>query len=507
MSTILSSSSMILPFPEPSARPAPRAELGQIVLRMLMIFGLYAMPVFGALQMRIDWDLWWHLRVGQWVVEHGVPTTDPFSAPQDKPWVAYSWLFEVLIYGLYRAFGLVGATVYSCAMSLAVVAALHRLIARRQPHFLLATALTAVATLAVAMLFQQRPWLFTILFTTMTLDAVLCLREGRRPPIVWLLPVVFLIWANVHIQFVYGLGILGLACVAPLADRLAKWPTREHSACRAGSRLWWHLVIVSAACFLTTFVNPYHWRLYAVVVEYAAQPGPFRFVNELKALEFREPCDWVMLALFGCGTFALGRRKQLSTFDILLMTAAAILAFRARRDLWFVVVVASAILATAGPAVVAEEARFRLSMAGSWVLAGAVAGLILAVGWWRGLTDQNLQTAVAEVFPVRAAAVVRERGYEGPLYNDFNWGGYLIWALPEHRVVLDGRTNLHGDERIERIGASWAGSDSWRDDPDLRAANVIVAENKNPLTDILTHETAFERVYVDELSSVFVRRR
>jgi len=44
-------------------------------------------------------------------------------------------------------------------------------------------------------------------------------------------------------------------------------------------------------------------------LEYATQPGPFRFVNELKALEFREISDWLMLALAATATFALGRRS------------------------------------------------------------------------------------------------------------------------------------------------------------------------------------------------------
>ena len=59
------------------------------------------------------------------------------------------------------------------------------------------------------------------------------------------------------------------------------------------------------------------------------------------------------------------------------------------------------------------------------------------------------------------AAFVAERGYSGPLFNDFNWGGYLIWALPQLPVAIDGRTNLHGDERIQRFGSTWAGSPSF----------------------------------------------
>jgi hypothetical protein len=92
------------------------------------------------------------------------------------------------------------------------------------------------------------------------------------------------------------------------------------------------------------------------------------------------------------------------------------------------------------------------------------------------------------------------------LYNDFNWGGYLIWALPRLPVALDGRTNLHGDERIFRIERTWAGGKGWEDDPDLAAANVVVADTNAALTSLLRRDGRFEAVYEDAVAVVFVRR-
>ncbi len=117
-----------------------------------------------------------------------------------------------------------------------------------------------------------------------------------------------------------------------------------------------------------------------------------------------------------------------------------------------------------------------------------------------------MQRKVAGVFPVEAAAVVAERGYEGPLYNDFNWGGFLIWSLPNLPVVLDGRTNLHGDERIFRIGNTWAAGPGWRDDPDLAASNVVLADVSSPLAGMLVFDERFQLVYEDALARVFIRR-
>src|SRR5438034_5008332 len=90
----------------------PGARLSSPLLRGLMVWTLYATVVVVTVRPVadpiLDPDIWWHLRVGQWVVDHSaVPTNDPFSLPgQEKNWVAYSWLYEVLVYGLVQAFGL-----------------------------------------------------------------------------------------------------------------------------------------------------------------------------------------------------------------------------------------------------------------------------------------------------------------------------------------------------------------------------------------------------------------
>jgi hypothetical protein len=483
------------------APPADAADRGRTALRLLMTACLYAVPVFVTLRPGVDWDWWWHQRVGQWVVENrAVPEADPL-AQEHAPWVAYSWLFEVLAYGLWSAFGLAGPLVFQAALSLAVVAALHRLVARRQPHFLKATALTGAAVLALAMLFKQRPWLFTILFSALSLDAVLDLRAGRRTALAWLLPPLYAVWANVHIQFVYGLALLGLACVAPLLDRRLGLTAEQPS--RPARR---RLAALFALCALATLLNPYHVRLYAVVAEYATQPGPFRWVNELKAPEFREPGEWVVLGLAGAAAFALGRRQRLGSFDVLLLAVTAFLAFHARRDVWLLVLASVATLAPSGGPV-ADSDRFPLTGRRRAALAGLVALLVVLAARARGLSEERLRAGVEETFPSAAAAAVRDGGYAGPLFNDFNWGGFLIWELPGLPVVVDGRTNLHGDARIERLGGVWAGAPGWQDDPDLAAAGVVVADRTQPLAGLLRGDRRFRLVHEDRLALVFVRAR
>src|SRR5262249_8216270 len=265
------------------------------------------------------------------------------------------------------------------------------------------------------------------LFSVFTLDAVLDLRDGRRGLTFWLLPPAFALWANIHIQFVYGLMLLGLGCAAPLLDHWRRCESESDGAGRFGSRDWRRLVGLTAACFPATPATPYHVHLYRVIVEYATQPGPYRFINELKALEFRDVCDWVMLGFAGTAAFVLGRRPRQGYFDLLLLTMTAFLAFRMRRDMWIVIVAALYILATRPRPDVLAEQRFGWSAWRATMVGAGVSVLLFLTVTLRHISNENMEREAAKLFPVEAAKVVAERDYAGPLYNEFNWGGYLIW--------------------------------------------------------------------------------
>ena len=269
---------------------ATLSESSGTLRRLLILIALYAIPAIAVVQPVGDFDIWWHLRTGQWIVEKSaVPLTDPFSSfGQGKPWVAYSWLFEVLVYGLHARLALYGIVLFRALMALAIAVAVHCLVAKREPRFLVATVLAALAFLALAPLMVERPWLFTLLFFTLTLGAILDLRSGRHSVQVWVLPIsVCPLGQRAHP--VYLRPLRPGPCLHGTSDRSPDRPRRIGTArgrrrlTRTGgssSRSAW-------PCVAATFVNPYHMRLYAVVLDYATQPAAFKLVNEHRAMDFR----------------------------------------------------------------------------------------------------------------------------------------------------------------------------------------------------------------------------
>ena len=78
--------------------------------RVILLLALYSLPPALAIVQVVEPDIWWRLRTGQWMVEHNsVPMMDVFSAfSMGKPWIEYSWLFELLVYNIHRQLGLSG---------------------------------------------------------------------------------------------------------------------------------------------------------------------------------------------------------------------------------------------------------------------------------------------------------------------------------------------------------------------------------------------------------------
>ena len=102
---------------------------------------------------------------------------------------------------------------------------------------------------------------------------------------------------------------------------------------------------ITLGCLASTLLNPYHAGVYGVIVEYAKRSETYDLVVELLASGFRMPWEWAMPALVGAAAVAIGRRREPSTFDVLLLSVAAVFALRARRDVWFAVIAALAVLA------------------------------------------------------------------------------------------------------------------------------------------------------------------
>jgi hypothetical protein len=464
-----------------------------------ILIALFAAPALLCLHSSVvaDPDVWWHISSGQWIVQHGAfPHAEPFARDAaGEHWEAYSWLFEVLALRLYQGLGLTGFVVYSAAMVLAITAAFYRMINRLQGDFAIALLLSYAASLCLMNLWTPRSWMFTILFFVLEVDILMHARKtGKTGELYWL-PLIFCLWANTHIQFAVGGVVLALAMAETVAGHWWSAIETRIPMVRMG--------IISVACLLATMVNPYGWRIYEVAHSLTSLHGILDQVGEFRAMSFRDMTEFGVLFFALAAAAVLARAKRLQVFEIVLLVFAVMISFRSQRDVWMLVTVASAIVAAGLKKNDANPLRVP-GWAAPLVLIGA--GLVLFAGFRLEHVDNDLLSAqLAGGYPVRAVEFIKQKGLPGPLYNDFNWGGYLIWDL-RVPVTMDGRVSVYGEDRIARSIGTWGGAKDWASDAELQTANLVIGPVNQPLTQLLRTSPQFELAYEDKVAVVFVAR-
>jgi len=479
-------------------------------LQLLALTSLLAFVMWRAFQLKfsvLDLDIWWHIKVGEWIVaHHGFPHSGILSrTAAGRQWSAYSWGYEVLLSRAYDRFGLVGVAVFGTILTLAVAYAVYWMARRLSGSFWLACLLGALSCSAFLFNLMPRPVFLSMIFFAVTLTLTLEAQRTGRVQLLYWLPLVFLLWANCHIQFIYGIFVVGLFVGMHLL---------LHRAIRFGFITQFvmtstlpvrTLLLVFAACLLATCVGPYSYHLYLIVFAYAGSKFPYTFIREFLALNFRALSHYVELLLAAAAFFILGRQKRVDLFKLAVLTVTSVVAFRTMRDSWFLCITAAACIAD----VCGREEAKRESgetVAQKVGLAAVLALLMFLFARNSGIDTRNLDAVMSSEFPVNAVNFLRRNPQPGPLYNTFDWGGFLTWYMPDSPVAIDGRTDLYGDEVDTRFFKTQNGDESYVDDPYLNESQVVLLSKKVPLASVLLSDPRFSLIYQDSLAVVFVRR-
>jgi hypothetical protein len=422
----------------------------------------------------------WHVVAGQKMLAEGhVLRADPFSFTcGGQPWVADQWLAECGMAAIHAGAGWDGLLLLTAALLAAVYAWIAARLSGSGLHWLPAGLLLALILLLGAPQFHVRPLVLSIGLLGITFAWLIDVEAGRKPrrQLWWLVPLVIL-WANLHGGALAGIVTVGLCaagwCVLAVGNR---------NSGKGGLRGVIQAAGLTIALVAATLINPYGPDLPRECLRTLTMPLPSILV-EHAPLSLTEPIGWatVLLAL-GYLVVLLGvfpRRPRVVWLVPLVWFVLAVL--RVRNASLF------GIVAAIGLADMLPHSRVgawlaRRQMLGSpaasagWrpalmpllavvaALAIQVAGLYVPVigrGWARFDADHW----PVELLP-QLEQVNRSAAEGAPIFNDLNFGGFLIYHTPRLRVFVDDRCSLYGEEFLvayERARrANPAQLDRWR---------------------------------------------
>jgi hypothetical protein len=190
-----------------------------------------------------DAGIGWHIRTGQHILAtHKIPHMDPFSSSMTaKPWFAWEWLYDVLVGKLESALGLNGVVSITALVIAAVFSWMFRLLMQRGVNIAVALVLVLLALAASMIHFLARPhvlsWLFTLAWFWILDASERADFTGvrRHRDWLWTLPLLMLVWVNVHGGFLVGFILLAIFWLGATCSRLSGWFSGWFSGSRRAS--------------------------------------------------------------------------------------------------------------------------------------------------------------------------------------------------------------------------------------------------------------------------------
>lgn len=456
-----------------------------------------------------DPDLWWLLKTGERIVAtRSVPTTDPFSwtAP-GAPWVNHAWGFALALYGLERLAGPTGLLALTVAFALATFGVMAWTLRREGVPVGWAAAVVALAAVATRGSWAPRPQVATYLALAVLWALLADYRAGRGDRLLWLVPLTAL-WANLHGGVVAGLGILGLVTLGTAVERL--FPGGERSVARPG-----RLGAVWLGCLAASLLNPFHLRALAFALEVAGDRAAKDFILEWSSPVFHRPeLRPFEVWLLGVLLLLPAARRPVRLAELGLVLALVHLALDAIRNTPLFVILLAPLAGR-----LATDAGLRLRQApgttgAGWPWRAAALGTLAALGlagWGRDLPPVlgpllRPGGRATLVFPAAAADFLVTQPWPDRLYNDYGWGGYLIWRLyPRYRVFLDGRIAVYPpDVRRDFLTINNA-EPGWREVLDRWEVAVVLVRRGTALATLLREAAGWQLAYQDDRAVVFRR--
>ena len=411
--------------------PSPYALFAAVVVVLL--------GTVSAVRGPIDADFYWHVTAGRLIVDSGsVPSTDPFSFTWlGQPWTPHEWLGEVLLSLGVGSLGPMGF-LFGALSAAGPLLAGGAMVRQGLPNRAVMLAVTP-AVIVLLPYTTMRPQAFTWLLLGGLLAALVLARPEQRLRI-WLIPVAFLLWANLHGMYVIGLGVLAAYTVFTLAGWTPMAPRRRT------------MLGVLVASVLATMATP---------------AGP---VGLLYPLRYLEPGDW---GLQHIAEWQPPRLDDPRNIGLALVILSVVVTRLRTADGWLKL---TAVLGVAGALVAVRNAPLAAvaaipAVAYGWgmllrppresrsertaqtrrgiemiVTAVLIVAIALIVPGIRGLSGA---VAVPQQFPVAATDELAIRQPDANVLTEYGWGGYLIYRLSPSggHVFVDGRNDMY-DQRI-----------------------------------------------------------
>ena len=450
-----------------------------------------------------DPDIWWHLRDAQILVQqHHWVRVDQFSyTVAGTPWVNSEWLSELLFYGLWKLHGVTSLFFgYVVIVELLMIGIL--VLAYRASDSIKASAVaTGWAVVLAVVNFGPR----TILLGWACLLALMfvlwkLMKDGDAP--LWTVPLIFLLWVNLHGSWLIGLIVFGIVVGSGFVS--GTWGKVVAEKWTPATRR--RLLITSGAIVPMLFVNPYGYKEVFYPFDLAfRQKLNVAHVVEWASVNFHEPRGKIVFALLlALLLLALAGRRQWKLAEVGMAGFGLYMSLTYVRFLFPAAILIAPILARQ----MDFMPPYKREVDRSWLNALFSAALLAAIAW-RWPSAKIINDDLAKKMPIGGVQYLQTHMGSGErVFNHYVYGGWMIWSQPPIPTFVDSRTDIFEYKGVLADYLDAIGLKNSLAIVDRYHANYIFFPSKDdPFTYLIRHIEGWHVVYDDGVSCVFERNQ
>ncbi len=495
------------------------------VIRFVTIFSFFLFFFISLLRMQVsNVDFWWHLATGKYIVENqSLPQNDPFlHTSHDTPSVRKSfilrgyWLAQVFFYGVYSLWDLKGIIVLRAIFLLALLFFVF-LIIRKQKVSKLVSLLLISGVFSYCLVAEgERPQLFTFFVFSLVYYLLEDFRINRSKKI-FLIPVSVMLLSNMHPGYI--------VCILLISIYLAGEGIRYFFRKGCDDNIFKGLLMIWILSIVFSFLNPNGGGIFIQMISkrfftqdtmHVVEMLPTFHLYGIKMI----PVDYSYIAFLSVSLLSLWYFKKIGAVHMLLLIVFTLMSLVAYRYMMFYMCISAPILAKI-IVNLREERVFRRSAEalkakeGFLFLIAGVTGVFLFFNALTSFAGFRLKGNEFFAVPKGAADFLSDVEIKGNMFNEYGFGGYLVWRLyPEKMVFIDTRS-LEPDITYEYRVVAFA-----IDRPHLSWKGVIKKYNISyfviqplwqngkimPVVEELFDSKEWVLIYADHLSLIFVRK-
>jgi hypothetical protein len=445
-----------------------------------------------AINPSVDSDTWWHLRAGEEILDRGeILKTDPFSLTrQGEPWIYPGWLSQITLHTIYTQFSFAGVNIFTGLMIFIAFVFVWRVLDGKE---LLKAFILIIAVATSSVYWSARPQIISFALSGATIFLLERARNGKVK-LLWFLPLVFILWVNVHGGFAIGFILLGLYLVSDLIDLFIEMVDNQNPS----RRLWQdHKQFVTTGFFIglvslaAVSINPHGPSMLLYPLKTISIQTLQDYIAEWQSPNFHGRETWPFLAMFFLTWISLAiTREKIVAVDILVPLVIGYMSLTTARNISIFALATLPILFRHSNSIVENILSRRrrgddfpesIIQKLNWTL--LILFLIAAsLKITRELPDSINQEKIEDQMPLEAFDLIESERYSGELFNSYNWGGYVVWRLyPNYLSFVDGRTDLFGDEILGQYFKLWLAEAGWEEELESWKINLVLVEPHAPL--------------------------